>query len=292
MIFTRRFINVAFAGTSPVLGTNFDFGLSGLRVSATIQYAGGMNEFPKANLLIYGLTKTHLNELSTLGFLPLEYGGYEITVEAGDAVNGMSMVFKGNVTNAWADMQTAPGVVMHVTAQGDMINQVKPSGEQDSAVSFDGAVPAIKILEKLGGLGGLKVVNHGLDVSIRDHYSFGSIMEQIRHVMDTARAEGYIDRNELHVWPRGQSRGGGFVVSKETGMVGIPGFTEGGVIVKKEFTRALDIGTDFTVQSEVVTVANRTWVLQRMDYQLESSVPHGDWFVILYGTELGAGRVQ
>lgn len=285
MSFVRRYIEVTISG--PVSVT-----LRGLRVSATILYAGGW-QMGTANLLLYGLTKDHFNAMSTLGMRVTVYPNYKISIKAGDDQNGMSQVFEGFVTNAWADMQTAPGVVMHVDAR-ETVNQVKPTGTDTSAISHEGDVPAEKLLADLAQIAELKFENNGAHAMIRDHYAYGSIREQMQHVCDMANFEMIIQNGTLAIWPKygsRQSAGGGLQISKETGMVGIPGFTEGGIMVKKLFDKNINYGSTMTVKSDVVTVANRTWTINRIDYMLESMVPHGDWFAILYGTDPNLGAM-
>ena len=58
MSFVRRYIDVAFS--------QGNISTHGLRVSAEILYAGGM-QMGTAALLIYGMTKSEMNELSTMG---------------------------------------------------------------------------------------------------------------------------------------------------------------------------------------------------------------------------------
>jgi hypothetical protein len=103
-----------------------------------------------------------------------------------------------------------------------------------------------------------------------------------------------VQNGTLAVWPKlgnRQSAGSTLEISKETGMVGIPGFTEGGVVVKKLFDRNINYGTKMIVKSDVVTVANREWTIYRIDYTLESMVPHGDWFATIVGTDPGLGAM-
>lgn len=290
MTFVRRRISLSISGDAgqgagQIVGAG---DLQGLRISATIVYAS-FSEMGTANLLIYGLTKSQLNQMSTLGSKVIFQSDFTLSIFAGDDVNGMSLVFKGKVTNAWADMQTAPGVVMHVSAQEDAVTQVKPTGETDSAVSHSGAIPASNLLSHLAALGQYKFENNNVNNMITDHYAFGSIREQVQHVLDAADAEGVMQTGTLAVWPKMGNRSGNISISKETGMVGIPGFTEGLVMVKKLFDRSIQLGSLMDIHSEVVTVANKTWKISRIEYTLESMTPHGEWFVVLYGTTLLGG---
>lgn len=283
MSFVKRYITVSISGQANVT-------LKGLRVSCTILYAGGW-QMGQANLLLYGLTKDHLNQMSTAGSRVVVSPDYKITIEAGDDQNGMSQVFSGNVTNAWADMQTAPGVVMHIDAR-ESVDQVKPTGTDTSAISHENDVPAEKLMADLAAFAKLKFENNGVHAMVSNHYAYGGIREQMQHIAELANCEMVIQNDTLAIWPKyGSRQGGGLVISKETGMVGIPGFTEGQVLVKKLFDRNINFGTQFTVKSDVVTVANRTWTINRIDYMLESMVPHGDWYAVLYGSDPNLGAM-
>lgn len=285
MAFVRRYINISFSRG----GKNVD--VKGLRVSATILYSGIM-QMGVANVLVYGLSRSQLQALSSFGERVIVYPDFSMSITAGDAVNGMSLVFVGKVVNAWADMQTAPGVVMHIEAKADMTAQVKPTGESDSATSYKGEVPAATILSELAGKAGLSFENNGVTELLYDTYHFGSVKEQILDVMHAARLEGIIENGKLAVWPAQGSRAGTIEISKETGMVGIPGFTVMGVVVKTLFKRHIPYGSLMHVKSDVVMPpGNGVWRINRVDYRLESQVPRGDWFATLWGTNPSLGAV-
>jgi len=285
----HRYINVSFSNV-PGFDTNID--LKGLRVSASIVYPG--SQMGTANLIIYGLSRSHLNSLSTLGPIIPSYPRYHVSITAGDDESGMSLVFSGFVTSAWADMQTAPGVVMHVLAQADIDNQVKPSGKDTSATSYKGGVKASTIMEKLAAQMGLKFENNNVDQMIHDAYQFGSLREQFHEVAKTVKAEHTTENDKIVVWPAGQMRGGGTLeVSKKTGMVGIPGFTLNSIFVKVLFKRFVPLGIPMHVVSEVIFKINTTtWQINRTEYSLESMMPHGDWFVTIFGTNSNFGTAQ
>lgn len=293
--FIRRYIEIsigALAGAANPSSQALDVTLRGLRVSATILNAGGMQNMSQANLLIYGLSKSHLNAMSTLGGRVFENDNFTIKVSAGDDKNGMSEVFNGNVVNAWADMQTAPGVVMHVDAQQEVPANVQPTGQDTSAISHQGSVAASQLVSDLAQKAGWKFENHGVTAMINDHYEHGSILSHIRSILDAANAEGIVQNNILAIWPKGGNRGdGNLVINKFTDMVGIPGFANQQIVVKKLFDKNINLGTTMDVESEVVSVANGEWIIQRIDYALESMVPHGDWFATLYGTKIGTAVV-
>src|SRR4051812_34837144 len=105
MSFVQRLIDVTFTLQSKLFEGTGDnqVKLSGHRVSAKIVKAGG-SSMSTAILEIYGMNPSHMRQLSTLGMKIILAQRNFVTVEAGDADNGMSIVFQGTITNAWADM--------------------------------------------------------------------------------------------------------------------------------------------------------------------------------------------
>ncbi len=277
MSFERRKIVVTFSQGGITI--------QNLRVSAQILYAGGM-QMSTAALLIYGMTKAEMNQLSTLGQRVISYPDRRITITAGDDENGMSQVFSGQITNAWADLQAAPNVVFHVEAQ-ESADAVKPSDKDTSAVSYPGAVPVEQVISELAGKLGYQFENNGVHVMLDSHYGWGSLRDQVLQAVKAAKIEHVVQNQTLAIWPIDKSRSGVIEVSKETNMVTAPSFTVTGVMVQKLFSVSMNYGSQMKITSEAVPVANGVWTINRIDYFLESLVPHGQWFVNLYGANPG-----
>lgn len=278
MSFVRRYIDVAFS--------QGNISTHDLRVSAEIMYAGGM-QMGTAVLLIYGMTESEMNELSTLGARVFSYPERKVTVTAGDELNGMNVVFTGQLTNAWADLQAMPQVVFHVEAQEDLANGVKPSDKDTSATSYEGGVPVEKVIEDLSKKMGYAFENNGVHVMLQDPYFFGSLRDQLMKAVQSAKIEHVVQSGKLAIWPVNGSRDGVIQVSKETGMRSAPSFTVEGVLVKKLFDKPIKHGSKMNITSETVSKANGEWNINRIDYMLESKMPHGEWFVSLWGQKVG-----
>lgn len=284
MIYTRRYIDVTFDGTgsTPSLGT---MKLTKHRVTASISIVGqpGMGS---AQVSIYGMTLDKMNQLATFGQPIQPQRKITMIVEAGDDVNGMSRVFEGGVQQAWADFQAMPDVPFHVFAYSDGIpaQQRSEGGSQDYN-GYSGATDVPKMVEKIAGICGLQFENGGVDCKLMNPYHFGSPLRQLHAIREAADIMSVIELGTLAIWPINQARpGGNLVISKDTGMVSEPSFTEYGVLVKTEFTRYAKYGTEFKIQS-IITPANGPWSIAKADYDLQSLVPKGHWFVTLFGTK-------
>src|SRR6185503_14364941 len=123
--------------------------------------------------------------------------------------------------------------------------------------------------------------NHGVNVKLDSPYLWGSPRNMVKQIAAAAGISWVIDRNVLAIMPQNKARGGGgLLVAPETGMVSYPGFTAVGVLVKQEFSRALSYRQKFTVKSDIVPACG-DWMINRLEYDLESEVPKGHWFVTI-----------
>jgi hypothetical protein len=101
--------------------------------------------------------------------------------------------------------------------------------------------------------------------------------------------DAFIDTvtSTLVATPKGGARGTQAVLlSKDTGLVGYPNFTQNGVQLKSLYNPNLVFLGRVTVQSQF-TGANGNWVVAAIDHELESGVPGGAWFTNVECSQLG-----
>ncbi len=250
----------------------------GLRISAKVLNPGGETA-PTLEAAIYGMTLSQMNQLSTLGVKIQLLPTNEITVLAGDAVDGMSMVFKGTVTGAFADMSSAPDVAFRVTAQTAVDGQV----DQAPPVSFNGSVGIATILKPLAEQMGLKFENNGVNKVLSNPYLSSSTFDQIARVCLAADVDWTIEKGVLAIWPRNRSRESGGqipLISRKSIEVGYPTYTAEGIIVKALYTPGIDFGKRIKVESDLIGASNE-WTTNKIELDLDSNVNHGKWFMTL-----------
>lgn len=258
----------------------------GLRTIARISKAGG-NYYGTAEIIIYGLTKSNLNELGTLGFVYRPEIQYAVSVEAGDDINGMSLIFFGFVTQAWADLTNMPDVPMYILAQGSTAPM--NVGNKTPPTSTSGPTPVAPVMQKLAAAGGMGFENNGVTAMLDGLYHWGSPWKQIKEIADAARVTVVQDDGVVAAWPEDSVRQGDtLIVDKKHGMRDAPIFTNFGIVVKVEFSRAIKLGTQMSVTSEVLYMANGEYRILGIDYDLAAELPNGNWFAILSGVKQGA----
>ena len=283
MAFVERMIDVLLAygtGTTGQGVAEKAVALSGYRVSAQITIAGGAS-LGQAQIRIYGLTPSVMNEFSTVGKLPTFFRKNSVTLLAGDVGSVPAQIFQGTVIAAWADFLGAPDVAFNITCLAGTTEALLPIAPS----SYPGTADAAVILANLAGQMGVQFENSGVSAILSTPYYPGTALEQAKAVVAAARCEWNLDKNVLAIWPRGGSRGGLVpVVSAETGMVGYPTYTATGIIATTLFNPTIRHGAKVEVQSKLPQ-ANGTWRVDVLNHDIEALIPDGKWFTQM---QLGA----
>lgn len=285
MSFTQKLIDVSIGMSSG----NFQGGgnaaqISGLRVSATIDVNGGEGTSGNAQIAIFGLPLSLMNQLSTVGTQLNQQDKNSISVMAGDAETGMHLVFTGLIHNAYVDAANMPQVCFRVFATpAGGYWAVKPT----QPTSKSGPQPVAQMLQQLAQQMGLQFENNGVNTKLTNPYYPGSAWTQATRMARHANIEMVVDRGTMAIMPAGQPRQGGAVlISPQTGMVAYPGFREAAVVVKTLFNPAVKVNGLIQVQSDI-TPACGTWKVFHMVYELESKMPHGRWFQTIEANLVG-----
>ena len=283
MAFTPRVIETTFQlgqGSFPDGSTSTT--VQGLRTSARISKAGALDM--TAHLRIYGMPLSLMNSLSTMGQQVSLLPRNSVTIEAGDALSGVGVVFIGTVMMAFIDFQGIPEVALDVTAQQTGIGSVQQAKPQ----SYSGSTDVAGIMQGLASTMGLTFENNDVNVKIPAPYLYGAPWVQARQAADAAGINVCIDNGKLAIWPKRGARGSTVpVISPETGMINYPTYTGFGLIVRSLFSKDFVFGGNVQVQSSLQP-ANKTWYVYQIDHDLESLVHRGQWFSTLSLTDNAA----
>jgi hypothetical protein len=275
MTFSQRAIDLTFqlgTGSFGETGSN-TVTVSGLRVSAKITKAGGRS-MSSAQLRIYGMTRSVMNSLSTLGMVATLQRRNTVTVQAGDVGPQMATAFIGTIVNGYIDFQSMPEVAFQVEAYSGVIEAVKPIPPS----SFPGTADVALIMQGLARQAGLNFENNGVTTKLTNEYFAGSAREQMLACAEHANIEWLIDNGTLAIWPKnGKRRTGTAVVSPQTGLVGYPSYTSKGISLRTLFNSTIRLGDAIEVRSDLKEACG-AWNVFNLDHDIEAQVPHGQWF--------------
>jgi hypothetical protein len=269
---------------SPSQGGGNSMTISGLRASAKITKAGGA-DMSSLDAEIYGMTLSQMNQLTTFGTQYAAVGKNYITVQAGDVGGQLSTVFVGTITTAWMDATGMPDAVFRVSCVAGGVEAVMTPSPP---TSVQGQGDVAQMMSNLAQLMNLQFENNNVNVKLANPYFPGSLRTQAHQIARAAGIEWIIDNGTLAIWPSGSARsGGGTLISKDTILIGYPGFTSNCVVVNTLFDPTLKFGANIVVQSDV-TPACGTWNIIQMDYDLACQTPHGPWFVSITAQPMGS----
>ena len=147
MTFLKRRIDLSFAlglgGVFGESGTN-TVTVSGLRVHAHIEQVNGPG-MGQAEVRVYGLTPSLLNQLSSLNQATQVTRKNVLTVSAGDETNGMAVVFQGQISVGQIMLNSAPDTHLLVLANSGGLEAV----QRVAPTSYPGSADAAVIMQNL-----------------------------------------------------------------------------------------------------------------------------------------------
>lgn len=279
--FTQKIVHVNFvlANGMFVGGGNAKL-VRGLRVVAHVRKPG-TPEKNGLDLKVYGMIPEDINALSTAGVNPLAVQKNLVQVLAGDS-DGLTTVFQGEITGAWADYATPPDLVFEVKAVDGHFPSIAPL----APFSAGGTVQATKIFASLASsmgyafepndIGGMPVLNP---------YLHGTAAEQAHQLSQMLGVEYGLDSGTLFVAQKGSLRvpnGVVPIISPSSGLIGYPVWNKGMLQVSALLNPAFKLGGAVIIQGSAVTRANGQWRIHGLEHRIASKHHHmSEWTSML-----------
>ncbi len=255
--------------------------LEGYRATVDIDKAGGMM-MGTLRAGIYGVTQDDMNSITTLQWKPQEIIPNTVEVYAIDG-DTETLVFAGNIVNAWGDYQTMPDVYLRLQAQSAFINQLKPVPPR----SFQGAIDVASVMSQIARDLGYNFENNGVSVSLTDVYLPNTGLEQAKDLAHAANIDLYLDDKTLAITPANSPRGDMIPeISAESGLIGYPTFDGIGVNFKTLFNPSVTFGGRIKLVTDIKQ-AKGEWIVTSIGHRLESEKPGGAWLSNVRGNANG-----
>lgn len=282
MSFSERSITVQFElANGQFEGGGNTAKVEGLRTQVQITATGGPSQ-SAMSMGIWGMPLSVMNQLSTIGTQYAQRNQNGITVLAGDD-SGQSVVFEGVIFNAFVDQQDMPDGCLRVVATPGAYQSVVPA----APISIKGSADAAGIMSQIAGKMGLQFENNGVSVKLSNPYYAGTPWGQALAVAADGNFNMIVDKGVLAITPPGKSRSGDAVlISADTGMQGFPAFVQNNILVTALFNPAVKNQGLIQVQS-LLSPANGEWQVLKLDYLLESQMPHGRWDMMIEAVPTG-----
>jgi len=255
--------------------------LQGFRAIADIDKAGGMM-MGTLRAKIFGVKQVDMNSVTTLQWKPGTLIPNTVEVFAIDGA-AETLVFAGNIVNAWADYQSMPDVYLHIQAQSAFFNALKAIPPR----SFKGGVDVASVMAQIARDLGYTFENNGVTTQLIDVYLPNTGMEQAKDLARAAGCDLYLDDKILAITPPNVPRKVIIpLISPASGLVGYPTFDGVGVNFQTLFNPAVTFGGSVKLETDVQQAAGE-WVVTSVGHRLESEKPGGAWFSTIRGNQNG-----
>jgi hypothetical protein len=251
--------------------------MMGFRATADITKVAGI-QTGELIAKIFGVSQSDMDSITTLVMQSAVNGAMVYmpnTIEV-FAIDGdtETLVFTGNIVNAWGDYQGAPDVFLYIKAQAGLFNQLRSA----TPSSTKGAVDVATLMGQLAKDMGYKFESNGVKVTLTDVYLANTKLEQAKELARAAGVDFVLDDDTVAIVPRNGSRAGIVpIISPSSGLVGYPTFDANGVLFQTLFDPAIRFMGEVILKTSIKR-AEGTWTVLQMSHRLESETPGGAWF--------------
>ena len=187
-----------------------------------------------------------------------------ITVEAGRVSTGAALVFVGDVTSAVGSQP--PDITVTIKcATGDFSKGAVIARSQPGMQSLRSI--AAQVAKDLD----LSLAFQALDKQIANYAFTGAALKQVEKLGQVGKVNAYVDDSTLVVKPANAAlEGRTRVLSIDTGMIGVPEFTEQGIKVKMLFDNQTVLGSGLEIKSQMNPAANGLYIVYKLAFELAS----------------------
>lgn len=238
--------------------------LENFPVDAVVTKAGGQ-ELNKMSLSIMNLSLEKMEQLTFLGFRPLQSFNNVVTLHAGE-FEDYHLVFIGEITSAFADFQSDSIVSFKVEA----IEGIYPLKMATPATSVQGSVQIDQLMAKFAGEAGYGFENNGVSGSVSNSIFNGDPITKAKRLERQTGIKLIIDNNKFIIQPRGEARSGTTpYLSKENGLLGYPRFNNDGIDLNALYDKNFQLEGLITVDS-IVPKASGIWRITKLVHNLQA----------------------
>ena len=246
--------------------------IEGLPVSVTVTKQGGEAK-NKASVTVDNLKLETATQLTTLAFKRLETYNNVIQIDAGSQGAELSTIFIGEITSAVPVMSDSK-LSLKIEALAGYYPALIPS----TPTSVQENTTVEKLMKQFADEAGYSFENKGITASVANSVFVGSPIAKAKTLARQADVDLLIDDNKFTIQPFEAPKEGQIpLLSKGTGLIGYPSFSNEGINCKSVFNDKLKVGSYFKLES-VLPHASGEWQITKVEHRLEAYTPNsGTW---------------
>ena len=250
---------------------NVDGGNNLCRASVRLT-EGGTPSKNSADIMIYGLSKDKLQQLTFLNFNPVKGVDSRNIVEV--LVDDV-MCFSGNIFFSSSNFDGIPDICLNIV--GAIGIYEGSLAQQDLEIRAVQNQTITSIFENFANKMGYGFMNNGVEGNCPDIILNGSLREQILELAKALNINISMDCKMLRIAPMGKPllKDLPVEVNDKNGLIGYPSFNSNGVNFKAQFNPKIRVGSTVKLTS-IVPNSSGEWVVNQKVSTL-SSLPNGKW---------------
>ena len=275
MMFTKKAIRVSVALADGVFqGKSNEIILPQTPVHVSVDKTGG-DSLPSCTIEVKNLSMALMEQLTVLSFRKLQTYNNVIKVEAGDNEEELDLVFQGEISTAVPVFATDGTVTFKIDASSGYY----PLQMATPPVSVQGNTTVEYLMTQLAKEAGYTLENNGVTASVQNSVFRGSPIMKARELAKQTGVDLLIENNKFIIFPTYDANRKGTVplLSKDSGLLGYPSFTNDGIQCDCLFNPLIELGGLVKIQS-IVPKASGVWRVVKVHHELEAySTTGGNW---------------
>lgn len=238
-----------------------------LTINVTITKSLNSNFTQQASVVIYGMNKSDIAALSTLGYIPLSYELNRIEIYAQYEGQAPALAYKGYITKAWAEFAN-PSRPMYFECQTTYQDAISNA----TNFSNQGSISAEDAFKLYASKLGYSFSNNGVTGQLNNLILTGSPIAQLQQLAKQTQTTCAIDNGILKIAPLGQAFSNEILnINSGSGLISYPVIDVWGIRFRMRYNPILQIGQYIKLQTTVpVPKSTGQWYVYHMDSSLNN----------------------
>ena len=257
----------------------------GLPTEVSISKSGGKDGC-KATITLYGMKLDTARKMTMLSFRKLQTYNNIVKIEAGTKDQKLDTIFQGEIVTAVPSIDQE-NLVFTMECRCGYYPNLLPT----PPVSVQGETTVDKLMQQFAKEAGYDYENRGITDSVKNSVFYGSPVQKAQQLATQMGFDLLIIDRKFIIQPyETQPKGTIPLVSKESGLIGYPSFTNDGVECDALFNPDFELGSYFELKT-ILPHASGIWKISKLETRLSAYMPSGtEWQTSLNGVWVQEGK--
>lgn len=286
--FTEKTIKVTvFLREGEFGGGNNTVAYEGLPTAVVISKTGDKDGC-KANVSLANIKLDTARQMTMLAFRKLQTYNNVIVIEAGTRGQKLNNVFQGEIISAVPVIDGA-NLEFRIEARCGYYPNLIPT----PPVSVKGETTVEKLMTQFAKEAGYTLENRGITMSVSNSVFYGSPVQKAQQLATQCGIDLLIDNRKFIIQPyETKPKGTVPLISKESGLIGYPAFTNDGVECSALYNPDFELGGYFELKT-ILPHASGIWKIAKLEHKLSAYVPGStEWETHLSGVWVQEGKKE